>query len=270
MQVAKEELEGNKVELRVEIEKEKVNDALEKAYRKVVKDIEIPGFRKGKVPRRVLEARFGKEVLHQDAFDILAPEAYSNAVKTAEIEPIAQPVVNDFYISEDEAATFTAVVEVKPEVELGQYTDLNLEREEVEIGDEDLEEALKKLQDQHSQLETTERDTVEKGDFAIIDFEGFLDGEEVPGASAEEYTLEIGSGSFVPGFEEQLISRKIGEEFEIKVLFPEDYQSEELAGQEVVFKVEIKEIKVKEEPELNDDFAKEVSDFETIDEFRED
>jgi len=270
MQVAKEQLEGNKVELKVEIEKEKVNEALEKAYRKVVKDVRVPGFRKGKVPRKVLEARFGKDVLHRDAFDILIPEAYSHAVQAAEIEPIAQPVVNDFYIAEDEPATFTAVVEVKPEVELGDYTGLGIEKEEAKVTEEDVDKRLKRLQDQHSQLETTERETVEEGDFAIIDFEGYLDGEKFPGGSAEEYTLEIGSGTFIPGFEEQLIGKKTGEEVDVEVTFPEDYQSEKMAGKDVIFKVKIKEIKVKKLPELNDEFVKEVSEFNTLDELKED
>lgn len=270
MQVAKEQLEGNKVELKVEIEKEKVNEALGKAYRKVVKDIRVPGFRKGKVPRRVLEARFGKEVLHRDAFDILIPEAYNHAVKAAEIEPVAQPEVNDFYIAEDEPATFTAVVEVKPEVELGDYTGLGIEKEEASVTTEDIENRLKRLQDQHSQLDTTDREEIEEGDFVIIDFEGFLDGEKFPGGSAEEYTLEIGSGTFIPGFEEQLIGKKTGEEVNVEVSFPEEYQAENLAGKDVVFKVKIKEIKVKKLPELNDEFAKEASEFDTLDELKED
>ncbi len=270
MEVAKEQLEGNKVKLKVEIEKEKVDNALEQAYHKVVKDVTIPGFRKGKVPRRVLEARYGKEVLHRDAFDILIPSAYSQAVKAAEIEPIDQPEIKDFFIAEDEPATFEAVVEVKPDVELGQYTELGVEKEEVEVSDEDIEAQLKSLQEQHSQLENSDKDVVEEGDFVVIDFEGFIDEEEFPGGSAEEYTLEIGSGSFIPGFEDQLVGEKVGEEAEVNVNFPEDYQAEDLAGQEALFKVSIKEIKVKNVPELDDDFAKEVSELDTLEEFKKD
>ncbi|MFW6036000.1 MAG: trigger factor [Halothermotrichaceae bacterium] len=270
MEVAKEQLEGNKVELKVEVEVEKVNDALEKAYRKVVKDVSIPGFRKGKVPRKVLEARYGKEVLHRDAFDILIPTAYSQAVKAAEIEPIAQPEINDFYIAENEPANFTAVVEVKPEVELGEYKGLGVEKEEVEVTDDEIDGQLDQMLEQHSQLENSDRETVEDGDFVIIDFEGFIDDEPFPGGSAEEYTLEIGSGSFIPGFEDQLIGQKVGEEVDVEVAFPEEYQAEDLAGQDAVFKVNIKEIKEKILPELNDDFVKEVSEFDTLEELKED
>lgn len=270
MEVAKEVLEGNKVKLKVEIEKERVNDALDKAYKKVVKDVSLPGFRKGRVPRHILEARYGKEVLHSDAFDFLVPQAYMEAVKAAEIEPIDQPEIEDFYIAENELATFTAIVQVKPEVELGQYTDLGIEKDQVNLSDDEIEEVLKRQQEQHAYLETVDRDTVEEGDFAIIDFTGFLDGEEFPGGSAEEYTLEIGSGYFIPGFEDQLVGQKVGEEVEVKVTFPEDYQAENLAGKDAVFKVNIKELKVKKVPELNDDFAREAGEFESLDELKED
>lgn len=270
MEVAKESLQDNKVELKVKVEKERVNDALDKAYKKVVKEVSISGFRKGKVPRRVLETKYGKEVLHRDAFDFLIPRAYSDAVQAAEIDPINQPEINDFYISEDEPATFTAVVEVKPEVELGDYTELGVEKDQVEVTEEEVLETLTKKQEQNSQLESTDREEIEEGDFAIIDFTGFVDGEEFPGGSAEEYTLEIGSNSFIPGFEEQLIGQKTGEEIEVNVSFPEEYQAEDLAGKDAVFKVNIKEIKVKNLPELDDDFAKEISEFDTLDELKED
>lgn len=270
MEVKKEKLDGNKVELKVEIEAEKVNDALNQAYKKVVKDVSLPGFRKGKVPRRVLEANYGKEVLHRDAFDILVTPAYPEALDKTGIEPIDQPQINDFYIAENEPATFTAIVEVKPEVELGQYTDLGIEKEEVEVTEEEINEELERRQEQNSQLESTDREVVEDGDFVIIDFEGFIDDEPFQGGSAEEYTLEIGSGSFIPGFEEKLIGKKTGEETDVEVTFPEDYQAEDLAGKKATFKVKIKEIKVKNTPELNDEFAKEVSDCDTIDELKED
>jgi len=270
MEVAKENLQDNKVELKVEVEKERVNEALDRAYKKVVKEVSIPGFRKGKVPRRVLETKYGKEVLHRDAFDFLIPRAYTEAVQAAEIDPIDQPEINDFYIAEDEPATFTAVVEVKPEVELGEYTDLGIEKDEVEVTEEEVLETLTKKQEQNSQLESTDREEIEEGDFAIIDFTGFVDGEEFPGGSAEEYTLEIGSGSFIPGFEEQLVGQKTGQEIEVNVSFPEEYQAEDLAGKDAVFKVNIKEIKVKNLPELDDEFAKEISEFETMDELKED
>lgn len=270
MEVAKEQLAGNKVELKVEVEKERVNEALQQAYKKVVKEVNIPGFRKGKVPRKILEARYGKEVLYHDAFDFLIPAAYNQAVKAAEIEPIDQPEISEFKISADQPATFTAIVEVKPEVELGQYTDLGIEKKEAELAEEELENQLKAYQEQHSQLEHTEREVVADKDFVIIDFEGFIDGKQFPGGSGEEYTLEIGSGTFIPNFEEQLIGQKVGEEVELNLTFPENYQTEDLAGQDVLFRVKIKEIKEKKLPELNDEFAKEVSDFESLEQFEAD
>lgn len=269
MDVVKKDLEDNKVELKVEIEPERVNDALEQAYKKVVKDVEIPGFRKGKVPRKILEAQYGKEILHKDALDILIPEGYRDAIEEADIEPIDQPEIDDYYIAEDEPATFSATVEVKPEVELGEYTGLGVEKEEVEVTEEDVEERIEHTSDQHSQLKSVDRDTVEDGDFAIIDFEGKIDGEPFEGGSGEEYSLEIGSNTFIPGFEEKLIGAKVGEETDVEVTFPEDYNAEDLAGEDAVFSVEVKEIKEKQKPELDDDFAKEASDFETMEEWRE-
>ncbi len=270
MEVNKNDLEGNKVELKVEVEPKRVEEALTQAYKKVVKDVNVPGFRKGKVPRKILEARYGKEVLHKDALDFLIPRAYSEAVKAAEIEPIAQPDITDFYIAEGEAATFTAEVEVKPEVELGEYQGLGIEKDESEVTDEDIENRLNMIREQHSQLITSDKEEVEDGDYVIIDYTGKIDGESFPGGSAEEYSLEIGSGTFIPGFEEQLVGKKAGEESDITVTFPEEYNAEDLAGKEAVFTVNIKEIKEKQLPELDDDFAKEAGDFETMEELKED
>ncbi|MCF8001035.1 MAG: trigger factor [Halanaerobiales bacterium] len=269
MEIKKNELEGNKVELQVEIEPERVNEALEQAYKKVVKDIDISGFRKGKVPRKVLEARYGKEVLHKDALDILIPQGYSEAIEETGIEPIDQPDIKDYNIEEDEPFTFTAEVEVTPDVELGEYKDLEIEKEDAEVTEEEIEAEIDKARNQHSQLVSTDKEVVEEGDFVIIDFEGKKDGEKFPGGSAEEYSLEIGSNTFIPGFEEQLVGATVGEELEINVTFPEDYNAKDLAGEEVVFDVEVKEIKEKQLPELDDEFAKEVSDYETFEEYKE-
>lgn len=269
MEVTKNQLEGNKVELKVEIEAERVNEALEQAYKKVVKDIDISGFRKGKVPRKVLEARYGKEVLHKDALDILIPEGYREALDETGIEPIDQPDIEDFHIEEDEPASFTAIVEVKPEVELGEYTGLDVEKESAEVTEEEIEEEIERVRNQHSQLVASDKEVVEDGDFVIIDFEGKKDGEPFPGGSAEEYSLEIGSNTFIPGFEEQLIGAQVGEELELNITFPEDYNAEDLAGEDVIFDVEIKEIKEKQLPELDDEFAKEVSDYETFEEYKD-
>lgn len=268
MEVTKNQLEDNKVELKIEMEKEKVDEALKQAYKKVVKDVDISGFRKGKVPRKVLEARFGKEVLHKDALDILIPQGYSKALKETEIEPIDQPDITDFYIQEGDTANFTAEVEVKPEVELGEYNDLGIEKEDNEVTEEEIDREIDSARDKHSQLVSSDKEVVEDNDFVIIDFEGKKDGEKFPGGSAEEYSLEIGSNTFIPGFEEQLIGAKVGEELELNITFPEDYNAEDLAGQEVIFDVEIKEIKEKKLPGLDDDFAKEVSDFDTFEEYK--
>jgi trigger factor len=269
VEIKKNELEGNKVELEVEVGPEKVNEALEQAYKKVVKDIDISGFRKGKVPRKVLEARYGKEVLHKDALDILIPQGYSEAIEETGIEPIDQPDIKDYNIEEDEPFTFTAEVEVTPDVELGEYKDLDVEKEDAEVTEEEIEAEIDKARNQHSQLVSSDKEVVEEGDFVIIDFEGKKDGEKFPGGSAEEYSLEIGSNTFIPGFEEQLVGAKVGEELEVNVTFPEDYNAKDLAGEEVVFDVEVKEIKEKQLPELDDEFAKEVSDYETFEEYKE-
>jgi len=268
VEVTKNQLEDNKVELKIEMEKEKVDEALKQAYKKVVKDVDISGFRKGKVPRKVLEARFGKEVLHKDALDILIPKGYSKALKETEIEPIDQPDITDFYIQEGDTANFTAEVEVKPEVELGEYNDLGIEKEDNEVTEKEIDREIDSARDKHSQLVSSDKEVVEDNDFVIIDFEGKKDGEKFPGGSAEEYSLEIGSNTFIPGFEEQLIGAKVGEELELNITFPEDYNAEDLAGQEVIFDVEIKEIKEKKLPGLDDDFAKEVSDFDTFEEYK--
>lgn len=270
MKVTHEKLEGNQVLLNVEVEVEKVTQALNQAYKKVVKKINVPGFRKGRVPRKILEARFGVEVLYNDALDILLPEAYTAAVDESGIEPIDRPEIEDFHLEAGQPATFTAKVLVKPEVHLGQYTGLGMEKAEVEITTEEIAHELELLQQRHTQLQSTERTVVENGDYATIDFEGFVDGEAFEGGSGEEYALEIGSNSFIAGFEEQLIGRSVGEEVEVNVTFPEDYRAENLAGKPALFKVVIKEIKIKDIPELNDEFAKDVSEFATLDELKQD
>ncbi|ADL12044.1 trigger factor [Acetohalobium arabaticum] len=270
MKVSQEMIEENKVKLDVEVEAEETNKALEEAYKEVVKDVEIDGFRKGKVPRQVLEAKYGKEILHKDALDILIPKAYREAVEEAGIEPIDQPEINDFSIEEDKPTTFTAEVEIKPEVELGEYTDLDIEQEAEEITEEDVQEELNNRRERFAELKVTDRDEVQEGDYVVIDFEGYVDGEPFEGGSAEEYTLEIGSGDFIPGFEEQLVGAKVGEEVEVDVTFPEEYQQDDLAGEGAVFKVDVKEIKEKELPELDDELAQEVGDFETLDELKDD
>ncbi|MFW6278868.1 MAG: trigger factor [Bacillota bacterium] len=270
MEVTSKERDGNRLKIDVKVDSRTVDEALEEAYRKVVKEVSVSGFRKGKVPRQVLEAKFGEEILHKDALDILIPEAYSSAISEIGVNPIDRPDIEDYYIAKGEEATFTATVEVMPEVELGEYTDLEIEKPEVEIDEEEVESFLERMQDQHSQLGVTDKQKIEEGDTVIIDFTGTIDGEPFEGGSAEEFNLEIGSGQFIPGFEEQLIGEEVGTEVELDITFPDDYQADDLAGQEAQFDVTIKEIKEKIVPDLDDDFAKEVSDFDTIEEYRED
>lgn len=270
MKVSHQKLEGNQVELKVEVDVEQVNVALDKAYKKVVKEIKVPGFRTGHIPRKILEARFGVEVLYNDAVDFILPEAYSQAIEEAGIEPIDRPEITEVNIEVGQPCTFTAVVTVKPEVTLGAYTGLGLEAEEVVIQEEAVARELEMLQQRHAQLKTSDRTVVEKGDFAIIDFAGYIDGEPFEGGSGQEYSLEIGSNTFIEGFEDQLIGAEVGKEVEVNVSFPEDYRAENLAGKPSTFKVTVKEIKVKDVPELNDDFAKDASDFETLEELKAD
>ncbi len=268
-----EKIEDNKVKMEIEVPEDKVEEALSQAYKKVVKDVNLPGFRKGKVPRKVLEARFGPEIFYEDAAQILVPEGYREALEEeSEIEPIDEPDIDVVQLEKGKPFIFTATVEVKPEVELGEYKGVPVEVEKEEIGEEDVERYIEGLRDQHSRLVVVEDEDaeVQEGDMVLLDFKGYLDGEPFEGGEAQDYSLEIGSGSLIEGFEEQLKGAKVGEEKEVTVTFPEEYQEESLAGKEAVFEVNVKEIKRKELPELNDDFAREVSEFDTFEEYRND
>lgn len=265
-----EKKEGNEGVLTVEVDAKEFDQALDQAFRKVVKDVQVPGFRKGKVPRGIFEQRFGVESLYQDAVDIVLPDAYMKAVEETGITPVDRPDVDVEQIEKGQPLIFKATVTVKPEVELGEYKGLEVEEQDTTVTDEEVEEELKSLQEKHAELVVKEEGQVENGDTVVIDFEGFLDGEAFEGGSAENHTLEVGAGQFIPGFEEQLVGKTAGEETEIQVTFPEDYQAEELAGKETTFKVKIHEVKTKEVPELDDEFAKDVEDeVETLDELRE-
>ncbi|WP_053218993.1 trigger factor [Virgibacillus senegalensis] len=264
-----EKQEGNQGTLTIEVEAEKFDKALDQAFKKVVKQVQVPGFRKGKMPRGLFEQRFGVESLYQDAVDIILPEAYTNAVEETGIEPVDQPEVDVTQIEKGQPLIFTAQVTVKPEVKLGEYKGLEVEEEDTEVTDEDVEHELSHMQEHQAELVVKEEGTVEEGDTVVIDFEGFVDGEAFEGGQAENHQLEIGSGSFIPGFEEQLIGKETGADTEVQVTFPEEYHAEELAGKEATFKVKIHEIKGKELPELDDEFAKDVDeDVETLEELR--
>lgn len=265
-----EKTEGNQGVLTVEVDAEKVNASLDDAFKKVVKDINVPGFRKGKMPRQLFEKRFGVESLYQDALDILLPDAYVQAIEETGIEPVDQPEIDIEQMEKGKSLIFKATVTVKPEVELGEYKGLEVEEFDTTVTDEDVENELKALQEQHAELVIKEEGTAENGDTVVIDFEGSVDGEVFEGGTAENHSLELGSGAFIPGFEEQLIGVATGEEKDVNVTFPEEYHAAELAGKPAVFKVKVHEIKGKELPALDDEFAKDVDEeVETLDELKE-
>ncbi|MGN7331610.1 trigger factor [Bacillus altitudinis] len=270
MSVKWEKQEGNEGVLTVEVDAETFNKALDDAFKKVVKQVSIPGFRKGKVPRGLFEQRFGVESLYQDALDILLPVEYPKAIDEAGIEPVDRPEIDVEKIEKGESLIFTAKVTVKPEVKLGDYKGLNVEKDDTSVSDEDVQEELKAMQNRQAELVVKEEGAIENDDTVVLDFEGFVDGEAFEGGKAENYSLEVGSGSFIPGFEEQLVGLEAGAEKDVEVTFPEEYHAEDLAGKPAVFKVKIHEIKAKELPALDDEFAKDVDEeVETIAELTE-
>lgn len=250
-----EKQEGNEGVLTFEVSPEQFEKGLDEAFKKVVKTVQVPGFRKGKMPRKLFESRFGVESLYQDAIDAVLPQAYGAAIDETGIEPVDQPSIDVGDIERGNTVVFTANVIVKPEVKLGEYKGLEIDEQSTEVTDEEVNEALENLRQQQAELVVKEEGTVEDGDTAVIDFEGFLDGVAFDGGAGENHSLEIGSNQFIPGFEEQLVGKKSGEECEVKVTFPEDYHEESLSGKEATFKVTIHEIKAKEVPALDDDFA---------------
>ncbi|HDI3462038.1 TPA: trigger factor [Listeria monocytogenes] len=270
MSVKWEKQDGNVGKLTFEIEQEKVKEGLDRAFVKVRKTLNVPGFRKGKVPRQIFNQRFGEEALFQDALDILLPEVYSAAIDEAGIDPVDTPQVNIESMEKGETWVLTAEVTVKPEVKLGDYKGLEVEKRETELTTEELEAELKQLQERQAELVVKEDAPAENGDTVILDFEGFKDGVAFEGGQAENHSLELGSGQFIPGFEEKLVGLKAGDEADIELTFPEEYHAEDLAGQPVVFKVKLHEIKTKEVPALDDELAKDIDEeVETLDELKE-
>jgi len=265
-----EKVENNQGILTVEVDASEVDKALDQAFKKVVKKVQVPGFRKGKVPRKIFEARFGVESLYQDALDILLPIAYGQAVRETGIEPVDRPEVDIQQMERGKNLIFKATVTVKPEVKLGDYKNLTIEPKEFTVTDEDVDAELKQMQERHAELVAVEDESAQNGDIAMIDFEGFLDGVAFEGGKAENYSLELGSGTFVAGFEEQVVGMKPGEEKDIKVTFPEEYHSPNLAGKEATFKVKLNSLKRKNLPALDDEFAKDVSEFDTLEELKAD
>ena len=265
-----EKKEGNEGLLKVTVPAEKVNKALDQAFKKVVKQINVPGFRKGKVPRPIFEQRFGVEAIYQDAVDILLPEAYGEAIEETKINPVAQPEINVTQIEKGKDFEFEATVTVEPEVKLGDYKGLEIEKQDSELTDQDLQDEIDHSLGHLADMVVKEDGAVEEGDTVNIDFDGYVDGEQFEGGQADGYDLEIGSGSFIPGFEDQLVGVKTGEEKDVVVTFPEEYHAEELAGKEATFKTKVNEIKYKEVPELTDEIANELdSDANSVDEYKE-
>ena len=271
MSLQVEKLEKNMAKLTIEVSAEEFDAAIEKAYQKNKGKMNIQGFRKGKAPRQMIEKMYGVGVFYEDAANIIIPEAYSKEVSECkDIEIVSQPEIDVVQIEKGKSFIFTAVVATKPEVELGEYKGIQVEVTVPEINDEDVEKELKKAQEEQARTVPVEDRPVADGDIATIDFEGFVDGVAFEGGKGTDYALTIGSHSFIDTFEEQLIGKNIGEEVEVNVTFPEEYHAEELKGKPALFKVVVKEIKVKELPELDDDFAQDVSDFDTLDEYKAD
>ncbi len=265
MKVEMTKKETNVIELKVEVPQDQVEQAIAKAYVKTRKDYSVPGFRKGKVPRNILEKRYGIEIFYEEAANILIQDTYPQVVEEQKLEPVDHPDITVDQFDCEQPFIYTATVTVCPELKLGKYKGLKIVKEEKQVADEDVEAEIKALQDSKARLIALEADTVAANDDqVIIDFVGKMDGEEFEGGTGANYPLALGSGSFVPGFEEQLIGAKQGEKVLVKLTMPQEYHSEELAGKEVEFEVEIKEIKRKELPALDDDFAKEVGDYETL------
>ena len=270
MEAKLEKIENSEAYIAFEVDAEKFEEGLEKAYRKVVKQVSIPGFRKGRVPRPLLEAHYGKEILYQDALEEIVPEAYEEALGQLDIKALAQPEIDIDEIEDGKPIKIQARVAVKPEFELGDLEGLEVSVPYFQVTDQDVANSLEDMQARYTKLSEKNEEPAEMGDTLEIDFEGFIEGEAFPGGQGEDYPLELGSNTFIPGFEEQLVGLKVGESKDVEVTFPEDYHVEDLAGKDVVFKVNVKKIETKIMRDLDDDFAQEVSSFDTLAELRDD
>lgn len=255
--------------LTIEVAAEDLEKAMQNAYQKAKGRISIPGFRKGKAPRKMIEQMYGKGVFLEDAVNALIPEHYSKALAECELEIVSQPTIDITQAEPGKALIFTAEVAVKPEVTLGDYKGVEVPKTEITVTDEDVEAELKKEQEKNSRTISVEDRAAQLNDIVTIDFEGSVDGVPFDGGQATEYPLTLGSNTFIPGFEEQLVGAKVGDDVDVKVTFPEEYQAKELAGKEAIFKCAVKKIEAKELPELDDDFAKDVSEFDTLAEYKE-
>ena len=262
--------EGNKVTLKITVDNNKFEEAVNKAYNKTKGKYNIPGFRKGKAPKVVIETQYGKGVFYNDAIDMLFPEVYPEAIKELNIDPIDRPDLDIEEISKDNGLVMVVNVEVKPEFELGAYKGIEISKVDNTVSEEEVEARLNEMVNRNARLTSVEDKALENGDTAVIDFEGFKNGVAFEGGKGENYNLVIGSNTFIPGFEDQLVGKKAGEEVEVNVTFPEAYHAENLAGKPVVFNVKVNDVKVKEVPALDDEFAKDTTEFETLAELRAD
>lgn len=270
MSLQVEKLEGNMAKLTIEASAEDFEQAIEKAYQKSKNKLSIPGFRKGKVPRRMVEQMYGKEIFYEDAANIVIPSAYAKAVDECTEEIVSRPTIDIVQAEAGKPFIFTAEVALKPEVVLGKYKGIEVEKADLSVTDEEIDAAINKERENNARTISVDDRAVKDGDMTVLDYNGFVDGETFDGGKGENYPLTIGSNTFIPGFEEQLIGAEIDKEVEVNVTFPEDYQASELAGKPAVFKCVVREIKERELPELDDEFASEVSEFDTLAEYRED
>ena len=270
MSVQVEKLEKSMAKLTITVEAAKFDAAVDSAYQKNKGKIALPGFRKGKAPRAMIEKMYGTGVFFEDAANELIPEAYETAAKESELEIVAQPEIEVTQMDKGTDFIFTATVAIKPEVTLGDYKGIEVEKKEAEVSEEEITAEIDKAREANSRLITIEDRATEDGDTVIIDFDGYVDGKQFEGGYAEDYTLVLGSHSFIDNFEDQLVGKNLGEDVEVNVTFPEEYHVDELKGKPALFKVKIKEIQKKELPELDDDFAQDVSDFDTLDEYKAD
>ena len=270
MSLQVEKLEKNMAKLTIEVSAEDLDKAMEKAYQKQKSRISLPGFRKGKAPRKMIESMYGKGVFMEDAVNSLVPQEYTKALGECDLEIVSQPEINVTQMEPGKALIFTADVAVKPEVTLGDYKGVEVPKSEIAVTDEEVDAEVKKEQDKNARTVAVEDRAAANGDITTIDFEGFVDGVAFEGGKGTDYALTLGSSTFIPGFEDQLVGANTGDHVEVKVTFPEEYQAKELAGKEAVFQCDVKKIETKEVPELDDEFAKDVSEFDTLAEYKED
>ncbi len=265
-----EDVEKNVVQLEIEVDAAKFEEGMQQSFKKNASKFNVPGFRKGKAPRNIVERYYGEQALYDDAINIVCSEAYDQAVEEKKLEPVDRPEIDIVQIGNKENLIFTARVTIKPEVELGAYMGVEVTKADAIVTEDDVEKEFEKVIEKNSRLVTITERPVQSGDTAVIDFEGFIDSVPFEGGKGTDYSLVIGSGSFIPGFEDQLIGKNTGEEVDVNVSFPEEYGKEELNGKPALFKVTVKEIKVKELPVVDDEFAKDISEFDTLEEYKKD